>query len=335
LAFGSRLPLRGCGRLFGPLDRSLLLDTLIKLSQAHERARGNSLSRWSATSSTRSRSAPGPARRSIACSAQATFSKKSPRDFRAGRQASARDQTNDPAEDARVAPVAANGLADSVWKSGFKDALSFHLQSGAAGCFFRTRLGMVRSGEHRQSLRLFANSSKILFGLGAVLFVLLYIFGACATVVHLRGRERGRQIFDHSTLLASYNLLMYLFSAVSNRPILQPSEFPELKELRENWRTIRDEALVFSMTATSVRRRGTTTGVSNSPCRPTYQEKESIRVLRIKIYGDSGHNGDSCCFGLLPLKHVAEPPMGTARRTRFSTLPILPASQGRTHHRRD
>jgi len=58
LAFGSRLPLRGCGHLLWPLDRSFLLDSLIKLSQpgrAHERARGSSLSGWSATSSTRSR----------------------------------------------------------------------------------------------------------------------------------------------------------------------------------------------------------------------------------------------------------------------------------------
>ena len=79
-------------------------------------------------------------------------------------------------------------------------------------------------------------------------FILLYIFGACATVVHLRGRERlrlGRQILDHSTLLAPYNVLMYLFSAVPNRPILRASDFPELKALRDNWRTIRDEALVL------------------------------------------------------------------------------------------
>ena len=94
-------------------------------------------------------------------------------------------------------------------------------------------------------------------------FILLYVFAACATVVHLRGRERlrlGRQILDHSTLLAPYNVLMYLCSAVPNRPILQASEFPELKALRDNWRTIRDEALV--LTGTSVRRRGTMTGVS-------------------------------------------------------------------------
>ncbi len=79
-------------------------------------------------------------------------------------------------------------------------------------------------------------------------FVLLYAFGVCAAIVHLRGRERlrlGRQIFDHSTLLAPYNVLMYLFSAVPNRPILHASEFPELKALRDNWQTIRDQALAL------------------------------------------------------------------------------------------
>ena len=33
LAFGSRIPLRGCGRLVWPLDCSFLLDPLIKLSR--------------------------------------------------------------------------------------------------------------------------------------------------------------------------------------------------------------------------------------------------------------------------------------------------------------
>ena len=33
LAFGSRIPLRGCGRLVWPLDCSFLLDLLIKLSR--------------------------------------------------------------------------------------------------------------------------------------------------------------------------------------------------------------------------------------------------------------------------------------------------------------
>jgi len=78
--------------------------------------------------------------------------------------------------------------------------------------------------------------------------VVLYVFAACAAFVQFRGHARlrfGRQIFDHSTLLAPYNVLMYLFSATPNRPVLQASEFPELKKLRDNWQTIRDEALAL------------------------------------------------------------------------------------------
>ena len=43
--------------------------------------------------------------------------------------------------------------------------------------------------------------------------------------------------------MAPYNVLMYLFSAVPNRPILQVEMVPELAVLRDNWRTIREEAL--------------------------------------------------------------------------------------------
>jgi beta-hydroxylase len=42
--------------------------------------------------------------------------------------------------------------------------------------------------------------------------------------------------------VAPYNVLMYMFSAVSNRPVLQQDLVPELAELRDNWRMIRDEA---------------------------------------------------------------------------------------------
>lgn len=79
-------------------------------------------------------------------------------------------------------------------------------------------------------------------------FIVLYLFVACGAIVHWRGQKRlrfGRQVFDHSTLLSPYNILMYLFSAVPNRPVLQASEFPELKPLRDNWQTIRDEALAL------------------------------------------------------------------------------------------
>jgi beta-hydroxylase len=71
---------------------------------------------------------------------------------------------------------------------------------------------------------------------------------AVVLTVHFRGRVRlgfGRQLTDHSGFMAAYNVLMYLFSAVPNRPMLSPRDFPELTKLRDNWQTIRDEALAL------------------------------------------------------------------------------------------
>src|SRR6185437_16595896 len=51
-------------------------------------------------------------------------------------------------------------------------------------------------------------------------FIVLYLFIASAVYVHYRGRVRHgffRQLTDHSSLMAPYNTLMYLFSAVPNR----------------------------------------------------------------------------------------------------------------------
>ena len=76
-------------------------------------------------------------------------------------------------------------------------------------------------------------------------FILLYVYIASTMYVHYRGRVRHgffRQVTDHSTLMAPYNALMYLFSAVPNRPYVEISGFPELAPLAENWQTIRREA---------------------------------------------------------------------------------------------
>ena len=77
-------------------------------------------------------------------------------------------------------------------------------------------------------------------------FIGLYVLAASTAYVHFRGRERlrfGRQLGDHSTYLAPYNVLMYAGSAVPNRPVIPLEEFPELAKLNENWQTIRDEAV--------------------------------------------------------------------------------------------
>ena len=80
-------------------------------------------------------------------------------------------------------------------------------------------------------------------------FIILYVllaFALCVLLVHLRGRTRlrfDRQLVDHSAIFAPYNLLMYAFSAVPAKPILDRRGFPQLDLLQANWKTIREEAL--------------------------------------------------------------------------------------------
>jgi beta-hydroxylase len=77
-------------------------------------------------------------------------------------------------------------------------------------------------------------------------FIVLYVFVVSAVFVHYRGRVRhrfGRQLTDHSTIMAPYNALMYLFSAVPTKPFLNVADFPQLAQLRANWHTFREEAL--------------------------------------------------------------------------------------------
>jgi len=60
-------------------------------------------------------------------------------------------------------------------------------------------------------------------------FIVLYVFFASMMYVHLRGRVRHRfyrQLTDHSTFMAPYNALMYMFSAVPNKPYVDVGQFP-------------------------------------------------------------------------------------------------------------
>src|ERR1700688_325358 len=79
-------------------------------------------------------------------------------------------------------------------------------------------------------------------------FLVVWAFLGSAIAVHFRGKVRlgfWRQVSDHSTIMAPYNVLMYLFSAVPNRPILRLDSVPELTLLRDNWQVIREEALAL------------------------------------------------------------------------------------------
>ena len=80
-------------------------------------------------------------------------------------------------------------------------------------------------------------------------FLVVYAYVGAVLAVHLRGRVRlrfDRQLVDHSALFAPYNLLMYAFSKVPSRPVVDRSGFSELDALRNHWQTIRAEALALA-----------------------------------------------------------------------------------------
>jgi beta-hydroxylase len=77
-------------------------------------------------------------------------------------------------------------------------------------------------------------------------YLILGTFLLSVLYVQRRGKVRFpfvRQLFNHSSLLAPYNALMYLFSAVPSRPLLTDKDLPGLEPLSANWQVMREEAL--------------------------------------------------------------------------------------------
>ncbi|HWK74736.1 MAG TPA: aspartyl/asparaginyl beta-hydroxylase domain-containing protein [Povalibacter sp.] len=76
--------------------------------------------------------------------------------------------------------------------------------------------------------------------------VILGLFLATIVYVQLRGKVRhkfSRLVADHANLMAPYNTLMYLFTAVPAKPYADVRRFPELEVITAQWQTIREEAL--------------------------------------------------------------------------------------------
>jgi beta-hydroxylase len=79
-----------------------------------------------------------------------------------------------------------------------------------------------------------------------VKWALCALFVASVLYVHFRGRVRHKpvkQLTDHSTFVAPYNILMYAFSGVPAKPYQDVARVPELAPLTDHWREIRDEAM--------------------------------------------------------------------------------------------
>jgi beta-hydroxylase len=70
------------------------------------------------------------------------------------------------------------------------------------------------------------------------------IFAASGLALHLRGKARlapMRQLTDHSSFTAPYNLLVYAASKVPASPYLDVDAFPELQAVAARWREIAEE----------------------------------------------------------------------------------------------
>lgn len=66
--------------------------------------------------------------------------------------------------------------------------------------------------------------------------------------IHFRGKVRYsffRQLFDHSTFMAPINAMMYAFSSVPKTPYLPVTSIPALNQIKNNWETIKSEALTL------------------------------------------------------------------------------------------
>ena len=78
--------------------------------------------------------------------------------------------------------------------------------------------------------------------------IALFCIGSMTYAYSYRGQARwegfGEYIRKGWPIFTPFNCLLYLFTAPKARPaIMNMSQFPELKELEENWETIRLEAL--------------------------------------------------------------------------------------------
>ena len=76
--------------------------------------------------------------------------------------------------------------------------------------------------------------------------MILAIWVIAVMEMHYRGVVRfpwKRQVLTHTNYLAPYNLLMNICSKLPNKPLLKSDDIADLTFLRENWQTIREEAI--------------------------------------------------------------------------------------------
>ena len=79
--------------------------------------------------------------------------------------------------------------------------------------------------------------------------IIFIIYLIAIMQMHFRGSVRfplSRQLLTHTNYMAPYNLLTNICSKLPNTPFLNSDDIQGLSILRDNWETIRDEAIALS-----------------------------------------------------------------------------------------
>lgn len=82
----------------------------------------------------------------------------------------------------------------------------------------------------------------------AFIITMVFLYIGSVIFILLRNKETlpfQRQIGDFSTFMVPFNLPAYFLSKVPTSPMVNKSLFPELSILEDNWKIIRDEALLL------------------------------------------------------------------------------------------
>jgi beta-hydroxylase len=144
--------------------------------------------------------------------------------------------------------------------------------------------------------------------------LVLLLFAASAGAVQLRGRTRlgfRRQLGDHSTITAPYNLLVYLHSRVPNQAFLDLGRFPDLHGLADHWAVFREEALRLATEA----RIGVSTADNDIGFHTFF--RRGWKRFYLMWYGEPLPSARTCCPRTLAL--LAEVP--AIRGAMFALLP--------------
>ena len=152
--------------------------------------------------------------------------------------------------------------------------------------------------------------------------VFAFILGSMFYVYRVRGEERyasfGEYVRKGWPIFSPLNCLLYLFTEKrARKPIMDTTEYPELAPIRDNWETIRDEAVALYESKAFDQ--------TNNPESSAYYDigfrtfyKYGWSKFYLKWYGTTHRSAQAACPKTLEILKQAP----TVKGAMFSVLPV-------------